>query len=348
MHKAETYFMLVTFSSPDKAAQAHTKFLGLQVKSPETHICDLLYVSEISLPHPEDEIEPTTCAICLEALQQEDRALIELLCGHAFHATCLSKCLELSCPVCRFTHSTGAPQCQDCDSRRDLWMCLTCGFIGCSRSQWQGDRVNVDSQGHALQHFKDSGHSYAQELESRRVWDYQEDRYVRRLGQSTNHKLVEMPGLPTDLNETLTEETNDSILLECTFRLTTELENQREEYSNRLAHVEQAMQEKIRLATQQQQLLLQKYQHLSKELVQSTKELSSSTKQISKLRKETAKVKAQTREENELRDSLMKNQELWQKKLADTRTALEQKAAQYVKEYKALEAEVEKLCENLQ
>lgn len=51
-------------------------------------------------------------------------------------------------------------------------MCLTCGFIGCSRQQWQGHGETVIANSHMLRHFGETGHSFAQNLESQRVWDY--------------------------------------------------------------------------------------------------------------------------------------------------------------------------------
>lgn len=42
-------------------------------------------------------------------------------------------------------------------------------------------------------HFEETGHTFAYELESQRVWDYAGDQYVHRLIQSkTDGKLVEV------------------------------------------------------------------------------------------------------------------------------------------------------------
>ena len=47
---------------------------------------------------------------------------------------------------------------------------------------------------HAETHWRDSGHGYALELESQRVWDYASDAYVHRLIRSkTDGKIVEVP-----------------------------------------------------------------------------------------------------------------------------------------------------------
>lgn len=49
-------------------------------------------------------------------------------------------------------------------------------------------------QGHASDHWQESSHCYALELETQRVWDYAGDGYVHRLIQSkTDGKLVEVP-----------------------------------------------------------------------------------------------------------------------------------------------------------
>lgn len=45
------------------------------------------------------------------------------------------------------------------------WVCVVCGYIGCSRYQ----------QGHARDHFLRSGHVYSMEIDTQRVWHYLED-----------------------------------------------------------------------------------------------------------------------------------------------------------------------------
>jgi BRCA1-associated protein len=63
-------------------------------------------------------------------------------------------------------------------------MCLVCGHVGCGRFSGR----------HAHAHFEETGHTFAFELESQRVWDYAGDQYVHRLIQSkTDGKLVELP-----------------------------------------------------------------------------------------------------------------------------------------------------------
>lgn len=61
----------------------------------------------------------------------------------------------------RILLTTAVPtQCTECDLKENLWLCLTCGFANCGRQQWGGTGGN----GHALQHFKDTGHAVGVKL----------------------------------------------------------------------------------------------------------------------------------------------------------------------------------------
>lgn len=57
---------------------------------------------------------------------------------------------------------------------RPLWMCLDCGAVGCGRY----------SGGHARAHHRGTGHPFAVDLASGRVWDYGGDDWVHRLVQA--------------------------------------------------------------------------------------------------------------------------------------------------------------------
>lgn len=43
---------------------------------------------------------------------------------------------------------------EGCDLRTNLWLCLTCGHVGCGRKNWDGSGGN----GCALKHFEETGH----------------------------------------------------------------------------------------------------------------------------------------------------------------------------------------------
>jgi uncharacterized UBP type Zn finger protein len=50
--------------------------------------------------------------------------------------------------------------CRDCSLTENLWLCLTCGNIGCGREQFGG----VGGHGHGLNHYETAGHSVAVKL----------------------------------------------------------------------------------------------------------------------------------------------------------------------------------------
>ena len=89
------------------------------------------------------------------------------MCNHRFHGECLKRWGDTSCPVCRYcAHPplAGTSRCAACGSAgANLWICLICGHVGCGRYR----------SGHARDHWAASGHCYALELETQRVWDYE-------------------------------------------------------------------------------------------------------------------------------------------------------------------------------
>lgn len=53
-----------------------------------------------------------------------------------------------SCPILGLAH------CASCELTSNLWLCLTCGALGCGRAQFGG----IGGNGHALAHFNTTQH----------------------------------------------------------------------------------------------------------------------------------------------------------------------------------------------
>ncbi|GFR48929.1 hypothetical protein Agub_g10934, partial [Astrephomene gubernaculifera] len=125
---------------------------------------------------PPGQTELPTCPVCLERLDEHVSGIVTTVCNHMFHSECLQKWADTSCPVCRYCVQGAAStsRCGVCGTAVDLWICLICGHVGCGRYR----------AGHAADHWRTSGHCYALELETQRVWDYVGDNYVHRLIQS--------------------------------------------------------------------------------------------------------------------------------------------------------------------
>ena len=59
----------------------------------------------------------------------------------------------------------------------------------------------VESSGHSMDHFKETKHTYAMEIDTHNVWDFCKENYVHRLIQNQiDGKLVEF-GSPTPVSE---------------------------------------------------------------------------------------------------------------------------------------------------
>jgi hypothetical protein len=72
------------------------------------------------------------------------------------------------------TKSNSAPtdclKCHKCSMTTTLWVCLTCGVVGCGRYTLK----------HAADHFTSTGHPYSLELATMRIWDYENGSFVHR------------------------------------------------------------------------------------------------------------------------------------------------------------------------
>lgn len=193
-------------------------------------------------------VELPTCPVCLERMD-ETTGLMTIPCSHVFHCNCLQNWKGGGCPVCRFTN-TGqegnfdpnnpytqpfgtsiSNLCSVCDCTDDLWICLICGYVGCGR--YKG--------GHAKDHWKETAHSFALELETQHVWDYAGDMWVHRLIRDKGDgKLVELPGRG-DANRNHRDEDVvpraklETIGLEYTHLITSQLESQRAYYEEMLS-----------------------------------------------------------------------------------------------------------------
>ena len=215
-----------------------------------------------SSQHKNILVELPTCPVCLERMDATVTGLLTIPCQHTFHCQCLSKWTDDTCPVCRYSNNvsnqkvrrtirrllqlgagssgTGSTITQDsrehcfsCDAEDDLWICLICGNVGCSR---------YAPQQHSLKHFIDTGHCFAMESTTSRVWDYAGDNYVHRLvTNESDGKLVELPDKNSTSNESKSDgnfDKVDEVGFEYSQLLISQLASQREYYEQLLAEKE--------------------------------------------------------------------------------------------------------------
>ena len=205
--------------------------------------------------------EMPSCPVCLERLDRDISGVLTTVCNHSFHASCMREWWDSSCPVCRYCARGEVTRCSTCGASTNLWMCLVCGHVGCGRY----------GAAHALEHFRETGHTYSLEVETQRVWDYVGDNYVHRLIQAHGDgKLVEVPtpprssggggsgggagpsdgtaggaagggscgagdGADADLQRVVYDSKVEGVIFEYTALLSSQLESQRQHYESLLA-----------------------------------------------------------------------------------------------------------------
>lgn len=198
--------------------------------------------------------ELATCPVCLDRLDSTISGLFTIPCQHTYHSSCLSKWKDDTCPVCRYSNkdksklsynnrtntlindslsNTANNQvecCTVCHSTENLWICLICGNVGCGRYH----------EKHAIGHWEQTGHCFAMEANSQRVWDYSADGYVHRLVQNeADGKIVELP--LRDESKRSNDEKIDKIGFEYSKMLIDQLESQRRHYESQMEDLYQEL-----------------------------------------------------------------------------------------------------------
>ncbi|KAM3530213.1 hypothetical protein NHJ13051_001432 [Beauveria bassiana] len=280
--KMNRYLVLLKFRHGKVAREWQKKFDGTVFNTMEPQVCHVVFVKSITFessarnltlpsipssssapvsntpkpfpPPTPNLVELPTCPVCLERMD-ETSGIMTIPCSHVFHCTCLQSWKGGGCPVCRFTNAAPGSAaladanplsrpfgshvsnlCSVCDCADDLWICLVCGYVGCGR--YKG--------AHAKDHWKETAHSFALELETQYVWDYAGDVWVHRLIRDKGDgKVVELPGRSSDRGaepraaaedeDVVPRAKLDNMGFEYTHLITSQLESQRAYYEEILS-----------------------------------------------------------------------------------------------------------------
>ncbi|KAH8325009.1 hypothetical protein KR074_008848, partial [Drosophila pseudoananassae] len=298
------FMVLLEFRSNESALEFYKSYNGIAYNSLEPDsLCHAVWVSAVERGEngvpPLGHTELPTCPVCLERMDESVDGVLTILCNHAFHASCLMKWGDSTCPVCRHVQTPELIEdsvCMECEGTDSLWICLICGHVGCGR--YQG--------GHAAAHYRATNHTFAMQLGTSSVWDYAGDNFVHRLFQNkSDGKLV---ASQTEKDER--EEKIDSMQMEFTYLLTSQLDTQRKYYEERMERLEQEWQNfqakanetksEMTELQQLQQNMLKEKQNLERKLAQHTVKLKEVQKQLN--------------EERELCKALQGNQISWHSK----------------------------------
>ncbi|KAK9765599.1 hypothetical protein K7432_005944 [Basidiobolus ranarum] len=338
------FLVLLKFRESDVAREFYNEFNGRAFNSMEPEICHVVYIQSIdyrsvtippyAFPTSHDitpivgssttkespianqmlsMVELPTCPVCLERMDASVSGLLTILCQHTFHCHCLSKWQDGSCPVCRYSQKTvdeveESNRCAKCGNNEDLWICLICGNIGCGRYQ----------DAHAHSHYLETSHLYSLELETQRVWDYAGDGYVHRLIQNkSDGKLVELPGPVGQIESAnisrnpISQDKLDSIDMEYSSLLSSQLESQREFYEGQLNTLTQqitALATQLNSITNQFNVLRNDFEKQTEirrglqehDIPNLVKEKKNSEKKQEKLGEKLMKIETEWKEEKEV------------------------------------------------
>ncbi len=267
-------------------------------------------------------VELPSCPVCLERLDPSVTGIVTIVCDHTFHCECLRRWADSSCPVCRHVSddTQGRTSCEVCGTLESLWICLVCGHVGCGRYTGCGSGVH---------HNEATGHNFAMELATQRVWDYSGDNYVHRLIQNkVDGKLVELPDphgggssaadgalaasdAARELKQRGQEEQYEAVVHEYSLLLTGQLEVQRRHYDERLLELDR--QHKRHLfeleqdISQREDALRREHELVQRESRASVKRIQSAEKAVTE------------RDFNKsLNEQLMRNQEALRQRLSES------------------------------
>lgn len=254
------YMVLIKFHDQKDANAFYVEFNGKSFSSLAPEVCHTAFVKQIQFTHPKNSpvwppaghAELPTCTICLEKLDSSVSGLLTVLCNHSFHCDCISRWREENrCPICRYmqTPSGDRSTCNSCGIEEGLWICIVCGYVGCSRYKNK----------HSAQHYHDTKHTYAMEVDTQRVWDYTRDAYVHRLVTNiTDGKVVEIPNSDwqSELENTLKRTDlglakEEAMQLESQYLLDAQLETQRRFFEERIRLLEKQNQSKVSFLEQE-------------------------------------------------------------------------------------------------
>ncbi|CAK5075081.1 unnamed protein product [Meloidogyne enterolobii] len=310
---ANKYMVTIKFKTPESATKFYEQYNGLEFNSIEPEKCSLRFVDTIEAEGDDSttftglHVDPAygetrTCSVCLERMEEGNNMLLIILC----------------CPICRYTQTPEIvpdQKCFDCGRTSDLWMCLICGNIGCGRY----------AAAHAYKHYETTSHIFTLQIGGKLVWDYAGDNYVHRLIESsTDGKPVEYEGVNNDSFEKEKEKIS-AVQLEYTCLLTSQLENQRLFYEEKLRESDERFNEYSREAQQKINSLEAELKSTRNELTSTSAELvtlSNSKKQLDK-KYLSSQTKCQTlqnelEEEKQMSKLLRIDKELLSRKLEET------------------------------
>lgn len=318
------FMVILDFRNVESAYEFYETYNGAPYNSLEPdQLCHALWVSAIAWGNdgtpPQNHTELPTCPVCLERMDESVDGVLTILCNHTFHASCLVKWGDSTCPICRFVQTpelTQSSVCMECEGNEALWICLICGHVGCGR--YQG--------GHAASHNRNTSHQYALQIGTNRVWDYAGDNFVHRLLQNkTDGKLV-----ATNAPSSEGDEKVDSMQLEFTYLLASQLDAQRKHFEDRLSRVEATMAADKMNVSRETEKIRENNAQIEQKLNSAIKEKLALEKKLTAMNARLTTVLRDLAEEKQFSKTLQLNHTSWQTKYASLEKLYKEKEQEVV------------------
>lgn len=173
------------------------------------------------------------------------------------------------------------------------------------------------------------GHCYALQLGSHRVWDYKGDNFVHRLLQNkADGKLVPAgeervsDGTPPSVDDPSVRDKVDSVQLEFTYLLTSQLDTQRQYFEERLSRVEEAACAEAELLRERNDELIKQIQKLEAVIEAAEKERQAAERKVAQLSQRLSVAHSELADERQLGTALRANQVDWQQRQTKLETKL--------------------------
>ena len=222
-----------------------------------------------------------TCPLCLEKIEVSNCGIETVLGIYPCERWTNYK---VSCKVCNKLSPSviSLLTCEKCKNNSSLWCCLICGNIGCGRYQ----------NGHAVAHFKETQHSYSLELESQRIWDYSNDKWVHRLilGQSSSPINLEEEDEGNSLTAQQFYIKMESIINEYNKVLSSQLEIQRKYYEKEMDTLEEKYSSKNKEIKNKFNEIKEKIEEKKKKINSNNKFIKDCNKKLNQLDKKTKEI----------------------------------------------------------
>ncbi|KAI5298735.1 hypothetical protein KEM56_003818, partial [Ascosphaera pollenicola] len=152
--RANRYMVLMKFRNAQDAKQWQSEWNGKVFNSMEPETCHVVFVKSIEVRMDNEQ-------------SQEFEGSMHVESGNGKQT---SRSTSLSDPYTRRSQGDSEDEpvyCKVCQTEVNLWVCLICGNVGCGRYD----------EAHAISHFRETGHAFAMDMSTQRVWDYVGDGY---------------------------------------------------------------------------------------------------------------------------------------------------------------------------